>query len=504
MLAVDEPLFAVDPLLAEAGLLEFESCRMRYTFEWTWKPLFMVKEQFKAGAAQVEPVFHDKEGTIAKACEWIEKAGNRDVDILVFPETFVPAYPYWRGCSISRWSELMVELQKNSLHANDPHIEVLQDAIADANVHVVLGANELAEQAGSETLYNSLFYFDRSGTLVRRHRKLMPTHEERAIWGRGDPSSLSTHETDIGRVGGLICYENHMTLSKAALAAMGEEIHPAVWPGFWEQNGHPGDKSKAESADAKETCDQYAAMREYAFETQSFVLSCSSYMSDDALAAVQDEIGFNVASGGSMLVNPAGIVKAGPVIGEEALITAEFSRDERRATKAYFDAVGHYSRWDAVNLNVNDNSLKPFEHGKSTATSKRNLSSAKIQEVAEEHDLSIEAVESIASEILASNFHGSRCSPENGRGGIRTLTLLRGGRPAASRAQPPFLPRKTVAKRVEEPAALGELGHKLRARTAVGRRQPRRVGHPICARRHAAQGVRNARSETRCRTRTVP
>lgn len=361
----------------------------------------MVKEQFKAGAAQIEPVYHDKEATIDKACTWIEKAGNQDVDILVFPETFVPGYPYWRGCSIARWSDLMVELQKNSLHVDDPDLDVLADAIEEADVHVVLGANELAERTGSETIYNSMFYFDRSGELVRRHRKLMPTHSERAIWGRGDPSSLSTHETDIGQVGGLICYENHMTLSKAALTTMGEEIHPAVWPGFWEQNGHPGDKSKATSADAKDTCDQYAAMREYAFETQSFVISCSSYMSDDALASIEDEIGFNVAAGGSMLVNPAGIVKAGPCVGEEALLTAEFNRDERRATKAYFDAAGHYSRWDAVNLNINDASREPVEQPTENGDTGPALSPAQVQEIAEEYSVPLEAVENVVAEVAA-------------------------------------------------------------------------------------------------------
>lgn len=85
-------------------------------------------------------------------------------------------------------------------------------------------------------------------------------------------------------------------------------------------------------------------MREYAFETQSFVASCSAYMSDDIPEEFgEDELGFNVAAGGSMLVNPAGVVKAGPVVGEETLLTAEFNRDERRATKAYFDAMGHYT-----------------------------------------------------------------------------------------------------------------------------------------------------------------
>lgn len=361
----------------------------------------MVAEQFKAGAAQIEPVYHDKEATIDKACTYIEKAGQQDVDILVFPETFVPGYPYWRGCSISRWSELMVELQKNSLHVDDPHLDVLEDTIKEADVHVVLGANELAERSGSETVYNSLFYFDRSGSLVRRHRKLMPTHSERAIWGRGEPSSLDTHETDIGQVGGLICYENHMTLSKAAMTAMGEDIHPAVWPGFWEQNGHPGDKSKATSADAKETCDQYAAMREYAFETQSFVLSCSSYMSDEALEPIEDEMGFNVAAGGSMLINPAGVVKAGPCVNEETLLTAEFDRDERRATKAYFDAAGHYSRWDAVNLNINNESSAPVEQETSRGKPGKEFSPAQIQELAEQHDISIESVENIVTEVFA-------------------------------------------------------------------------------------------------------
>ncbi|ELY43825.1 carbon-nitrogen hydrolase family protein [Natronorubrum sulfidifaciens] len=361
----------------------------------------MVAEQFTAAAAQVEPVYHDKEATLDKTCRWIETAGTQDVDVVVFPETFFPGYPYWRGSSIARWTDLMVELQKNSLSVEDDALEVLGDAIDEANCHVVLGTNERSERPGSETLYNSLFYFDRSGELVRRHRKLMPTHGERTIWGRGDPSTLDTHDTDIGRMGGLICYENHMTLPKGALAAMGEEIHPAVWPGFWEQHGHPGDKSKATDRSAIETCDQYPAMREYAFETQSFVISSSAYMSDEMLGRVMDDVDFNIAAGGSMLINPAGIVKAGPAIGEETLLTAEFDRDERRATKAYFDSVGHYTRWDAVNLNVRDTELAPFE-GEQAGETPPTPSPATIEEIATEHDLPIDTVESIVDSLHSS------------------------------------------------------------------------------------------------------
>ncbi len=362
----------------------------------------MPAESFTLAAAQIEPVYHDKAGTLDKTCRYIEKAGKEGADLVVFPETYFPGYPYWRGSvSIPRWTELMVDLQKNSLSVDDDELEVLGDAIAEADLHVALGTNELSERPGSETLYNSIFYFDRDGELVGRHRKLMPTQEERAIWGRGDPSSLATYDTDIGTLGGLVCYENHMTLSKAALTAMGEEIHAAVWPGFWEQHGHPGDKSRAESAEAKDTCDIYPAMREYAFETQSFVAACAAYMSDDVPEQFsKEELGFNVAAGGSMLVNPAGIVKAGPLVGEEGLLTADFERDERRATKAYFDAMGHYSRWDAVSLDVNDETLDPISNrSRSASGTNERLSAAAAGELAEEYEVSVETVEAIADAI---------------------------------------------------------------------------------------------------------
>ncbi|WP_158057221.1 carbon-nitrogen hydrolase family protein [Halorussus halophilus] len=372
-------------------------------------------ESFTVAAAQVEPVFHDKEATLNKTCEWIERAGEQDVDLLVFPETYFPGYPYWRRkVSIPRWTELMVELQKNSLSVGDDALDVLGNAIREADCHVALGTNELDERKGSETVYNSIFYFDREGELVRRHRKLMPTHGERSIWGRGDPSSLATHETDIGTLGGLVCYENHMTLSKAALTTMGEEIHTACWPGFWTQNGHPGDKARAETVEDRDTCDIYPAMREYAFETQSFVVSCSAYIGDPP-EEYEDELGYDLGAGGSMLVNPAGVVKAGPVLGEETLLTAEFDRDERRATKAYFDAMGHYARWDAVNLEVNDETLDPVHsHGHDgargtnwnaresrTDNERENgrLSPHDAEAIADAHGVPISAVEAVADAL---------------------------------------------------------------------------------------------------------
>ena len=356
----------------------------------------MLPESFTLAAAQVGPVYHDKEGTLDKTCRWIERAGDEGADLVVFPETYFSGYPSWQwSVSYPRWTDLVIDLQKNSLHVDDEAVDVLLETADEADVTVVLGTNEIDDRRGSGTLYNSIFYLSNEGEFLGRHRKLVPTHEERAIWGRGDPSSLRTYETNVGTVGGLVCWENHMTLSKAALCAEGEEVHAALWPGFWTQNGHPGDTPRAASADAKETSDIYPAMREYAFANQAFVVSCSTYMSQDPPDGfTEDELGHNVAAGGSMLVNPAGIVKEGPVVGEEALLVADFERDERRAMKAYFDAMGHYSRWDAISLHRNDTTLEPVhEHHRD------GLSAARALDIAESNDVDVELVEQVAEAL---------------------------------------------------------------------------------------------------------
>jgi amidase/nitrilase len=300
----------------------------------------------------------------------------------------------------------MIELQKNSLQLGDSALDVLSDAIAEANVNVALGANELDDRPGSETLYNSIFYFDRDGDHVGTHRKLVPTHVERTIWGRGDPGSLDTYDLDVGTVGGLICYENHMTLSKAALAAKGEEIHVAPWTGFWQQDPEtPGVKLEATSEDALETSDIYPAMREYAFETQSYVVSSSPYVPDDVLA---EYLGYkpdlSVGTGGSMLIDPLGVVQAGPVFGEEQLLTHEFDRDDRRAAKTIFDALGHYTRWDAVQLSIDDADLGPVvpraEHDGSTVLPDGD----RLRALAEKHDVSETVVRDLVEDLRTEEF----------------------------------------------------------------------------------------------------
>ena len=316
-------------------------------------------DNVKVAAAQVAPVFMDKEATIDKACRTIEEAGKEGARLLVFSETFVPGYPYWRGLQpISQWSDLMVEYQKNSLEIPSGDTDVLCDAARDADIIVALGCSEMSDRRGSETLYNTILFIDNEGEILGRHRKLMPTHAERIIWGMGDISDIQVFETAIGNIGGIVCYEHHMTLQKAAMAVLGEEIHCAVWPGWWVMERHPGAKRRYRPGDPTHLCDIEHAIREYAFETQTFVISVSQYIPDDEMPDYCRD--FNIAAGGSCIVNPAGVYLVEPVFDREEIIYAELDADDRRHTKAYFDALGHYTRWDLLRLDLRGDPMDPL------------------------------------------------------------------------------------------------------------------------------------------------
>ncbi len=309
-------------------------------------------EKVKVAAAQVSPIFMDKEATIDKACRTIEKAGKAGAKLVVFSETFIPGYPYWRGLQpISKWSEWMVRYQKNAVRIPSSDTDLLCEASKRAGIISVIGCTEMSGLRGSGTLYNTLLFIDSDGKVLGRHRKLMPTHAERMIWGMGDVTDVRVFETGIGTIGGMVCYEHHMTLQKAAMAVLGEEIHCAVWPGWWVMKRHPGEKKRFEEGkDSPHFCDIEHAIREYAFENQAFVISVSQYIPDKEMPAECKD--FNTAAGGSFVVNPAGVVLAGPVFNKEELLYAELLADDRRMTKAYFDALGHYSRWDVLRLDM--------------------------------------------------------------------------------------------------------------------------------------------------------
>ncbi|NIM44591.1 MAG: hypothetical protein GTN80_02640 [Nitrososphaeria archaeon] len=230
----------------------------------------------------------------------------------------------------------------------------------------------------------------------------MPTHEERTVWGRGDASDLKVFETDIGNLGGLICYENHMTLLKYTMATLGEEIHCTVWPGWWRMERHPGAKSKVELGETDPTryCDIDPCIREYAFETQTFVVSASGYLPLQELPEEYADVGFHHASGGCAVVNPAGLYIVDPVLNEEKIIYADLDMDDRRLTKAYFDAVGHYTRWDVVSLNLNQVSWTPLgPKNISLYPPRREVGAKELREIAEKFEIDLDKLEALIEEL---------------------------------------------------------------------------------------------------------
>lgn len=330
-------------------------------------------ERIKVAAAQVAPVYMDKAATIEKVCEVIGQVADNGASLVVFPETMIPGYPYWRSAQPNkRWAELMVEYQRNAVLVGSDDTLRIGAAAARHNVAVVIGCSEASGRPGSGTLYNTLLFFDRDGSLLGRHRKVMPTHAERLIWGYGDGSTLRVYPTSLGRIGGLICFEHHMTPLKAALNALGEEIHCAVWPGWYYQEQHPSIKRRWQEGDSLDGCDILHAVREYAFETQTFVVSASQYVADADLPDYAQ--GFNIAAGGSMIVNATGLFLAEPVMGKEAILYAEIDPAERMAMKAYFDSLGHYSRWDITQVTLHRHPLGPLADGSAPSVKRHMLS----------------------------------------------------------------------------------------------------------------------------------
>ena len=315
-------------------------------------------EKIRVGAAQISPYFFDREKTLEKTCQYIREAGKLGLDLVVFPEVYFCGYPYWRGnVSVRESTELAAKMIRSAIKWNGEEANQMAQVARKAKVNCVIGCNELSDQPGSRTIFNSLIVISREGKVVGRHRKLMPTHSERVYWGMGDASDIRAFQLDIGTLGASICYEHHMTLLRAAMAIKGEEIHCALWPGWWSVDRHLG--AKTGDPESK-TCDIESAVRQHAIENQVFVISSSWYLKkEDIPTELKEVVKYNLAVGGSCIVNPAGVIIEGPVFNEETIVHTEIDLGERDLAKAYFDCVGHYSRPDLLSLRIHDEAWTP-------------------------------------------------------------------------------------------------------------------------------------------------
>ena len=191
---------------------------------------------FVVAAAQVVPVFLDRKATLEKACGVINDASKNGAKLVVFPEAFFPAYPEWvwvtAGGQGDMLDALYAELVENSIAVPDDATEKLCQTARTAKINVVIGINERNREASNASLYNSLLYIDDTGKILGSHRKLIPTAGERTVWSQGNGSTLEAYDTSVGKLGGLICWENYMPLARNAMYAWGTQIYVAP---TWDQ-----------------------------------------------------------------------------------------------------------------------------------------------------------------------------------------------------------------------------------------------------------------------------
>ena len=310
---------------------------------------------FTAAAVQAAYVLMDREATTAKVVDLIGEAAGMGADLIVFPEVFVPGTPIWID-SVPIWdgdAAWFTRLADQAVVVPGPTTDRIGAAAREAGAYVVIGVEE-REPHGS-TIYNTLLYFGSDGRLLNKHRKLMPTGSERTVWGMGDGSTLDVVPTDLGRLGGLICWENYMPLARFHQYAQGVEIWVA--PTLAQGDGW------------------IATMRHIAREGRVWVIGVNPCVRVDQIPhdfpdrdrvwhpLPGDEADW-VEPGNSVICNPNGEIVAGPSRHEEVILTAEVDLDAVRAGRRFFDPVGHYHRPDVFRLSV-DARATPSLHGRS-------------------------------------------------------------------------------------------------------------------------------------------
>lgn len=308
----------------------------------------------KVAAAHIAPVLMDVEASVRKACEWIQRAGEESVDLLVFPEVFLPGFPYWINCYPPLTHAAMtVPYQQMSLRTDGPELAAIAGAAKEADVAVVMGFSERAGDSG--TCYNSLAFIERDGAMLGVRRKLQPTFAERTVWGQGDASTLFVLEMAAGRVGGLSCWEHTMYLARQALVVQNEQIHAGLWP------------SLSTLAGFETTADTQieAMMRSHAIMAQCFVVCASSPVTPAMLDVMHAAMGsqelMHAGGGWSAVIHPFTPYLAGPHTGEEeTLVAAEIDLDDIAGAKMFVDGAGHYSRSELLRLYIDDEAKTPI------------------------------------------------------------------------------------------------------------------------------------------------
>jgi len=293
----------------------------------------------KVAAAQIRPVLFSLDGSVQRVLSAMAEAAEQGVELIVFPETFLPYYPYF---SFVEPAVLMgrshLALYEQAVIVPGPATEAIAAAARQHGMHVLLGINE--RDRGS--LYNTQLLIDSCGEIIFKRRKITPTYHERMVWGQGDGSGLKVVDTSLGKIGSLACWEHYNPLARFALMAQGEEIHCAQFPG-----------SLVGQIFSEQTA---VAMRHHALEAGCFVICSTAWLDPEDYGAITPDPSLHKAFQGgchTAVISPEGRYLAGPLPEGEGLAIAELDRSLITKRKRMMDSVGHYSRPDLLGLRIN-------------------------------------------------------------------------------------------------------------------------------------------------------
>jgi len=304
----------------------------------------------KVAVCQKPPVLLDLGATMERALETLEEAVNEGARLVVFPEAYLPGYPTWiwrlrPGGDMALGNTLHAELRNNSVDMAAGGLKPICEAAAKHSVVVVMGLNEIDSEFSGTTIFNTVVIIGPDGSILNRHRKLMPTNPERMIWGFGDASGLKVVETPVGRIGGLICWENYMPLARYALYSQNIDIYVApTW-------------------DSGETWRD--SMNHIAREGGCWVVSTATAL--QGMDVPETFPGRNVLfeddewmnSGDAVVVKPFGGIVAGPLHQEKGILYATIDPEAARSSRKPLDVAGHYGRPDIFRLEIDRRPMPP-------------------------------------------------------------------------------------------------------------------------------------------------